>query len=127
MGIETKLNDVIMNDLSELNRMEVGSEEYKNAVDGITKLVDRTIEMKRLNIEADDKHEGRRIDTELKIGQMNDDRKDRLIGHILTAVGIAIPSIITVWGTIKSIEFEKEGTITTIMGRGFIQKLLPKK
>ena len=56
-----------------------------------------------------------------------DEKRDRRIKNGITIAGIVIPSIITIWGTIKSLNFEKEGTVTTIMGRGFINKLLPKK
>ena len=127
MGIETRLNEVILDELAELKRMKIGSDEYKATVDGVTKLVDRTIEIKRLNTESDDKRESAKADIDLRVAQLEEDRKDRLVKNILTGLGIVIPTIVTIWGTIKSIEFEKEGTITTIMGRGFIQKLLPKK
>ena len=56
-----------------------------------------------------------------------DEKRDRRIKNGITIAGIVIPSLITIWGTIKSLNFEKEGTVTTIMGRGFINKLLPKK
>ena len=56
-----------------------------------------------------------------------DEKRDRRIKNGITIAGIVIPSVITIWGTIKSLNFEKEGTVTTIMGRGFINKLLPKK
>ena len=127
MSIETLLKEEIENELSELKRLSVGTDEYRTTVEGITKLVDRTIEMKKLSIESDDKADAREIETDLKIRQLEEDRKNRFVQNLLSAAGIVIPSAITIWGTIKSIEFEKEGTITTIMGRGFIQKLLPRK
>lgn len=127
MRIDTLLNEEIENELGELKRMQVGTEEYRATVDGVTKLVDRAIEIRRLNLETDEKVEVREADTNYKIRQMDDDQKDRLIKNCISVAGIVIPSLITIWGTVKSIEFEKEGTITTIMGRGFIQKLLPKK
>ena len=59
--------------------------------------------------------------------QMEEEKKDRWIKNGLAAAGIIIPTLVTIWGTVKSIKFEETGTITTIMGRGFINKLLPKK
>ena len=58
---------------------------------------------------------------------MEDEKKDRLIRNCISAAGIIIPSLLTIWGTFKTFKFEQEGTVTTIMGRGFINKLLPKK
>ena len=62
-----------------------------------------------------------------QLAQLESERKDRIIKNCISIAGIIIPVIVTIWGTKKSFEFEKEGTITTIMGRGFINKLLPKK
>jgi hypothetical protein len=127
MNIEIMMQDEIKSELEELGRLQVGSEEYKATVEGIAKLTDRVIEIKKFDIEREDKTRDREIETNLKIKQMEDDRKDRIIKDVIAVVGIAVPTAVTIWGTLKSIEFEKEGTITTIMGRGFIQKLLPKK
>lgn len=127
MNIEHMMHEEIQSELEELSKIQVGSEEYKVAVDGITKLADRVIEMHKSDIEKEAKERDREIDTNLKLQQMEEERKDRFIKNGIALVGIAIPTAVTIWGTLKSIEFEKEGTITTIMGRGFIQKLLPKK
>jgi hypothetical protein len=58
---------------------------------------------------------------------MKDEKKDRLFKNIISAAGVVLPLIVTIWGTKVSMQFEKEDSFTTIMGRGFIQKLLPKK
>jgi hypothetical protein len=107
--------------------MEPGTDAHKVTVDGLTKLMDRAIEMEKLDIDAKEKAENRKIDKELKLKQMEEDRKDRIAKNALTAASIFGGFALTVWGTVKSIKFEETGTITTIMGRGFIQKLLPKK
>lgn len=127
MSIETSLRSEIQDELTHLHKMEVGSEQYEKSVNGITKLIDKVIEIEKLNAESAEKEECRQTETKLKLQQMKEEQKDRFIKNCIAVAGITIPSIITVWGTLKSIEFEKEGTITTIMGRGFINKLLPKK
>lgn len=123
MSIQTLLNEEIKNEFNDLKKMELGSETYKVTVDGLTKLVDRAIELKKIDVEQSENYENRQIE----LSKIEDDRKDRFVRNVLTGAGIIIPTAVTIWGTIKSINFEKEGTITTIMGRGFIQKLLPKK
>lgn len=127
MGIEHQLRDEIANEISYLGKLEVGSDTYKVTVDGVTKLVDRVIELKKVDLEADDRLLARESDEEFKRKQLKEDRRNRIIGHGIELAGIVIPTVVTIWGTVKSIEFEKEGTITTIMGRGFINKLLPRK
>ena len=127
MKIETLLHEEIQDEFKNLKEMELGTEEYKTTVDGLAKLVDRAIEIDKLNIDAQDKIDRREIEVDLKQQQINDDKQDRKIRNAIAIAGIVIPTIVTDWGTFKSLKFEKEGTVTTIMGRGFIQKLLPNK
>lgn len=124
---EKKLYDEINAEFEDLSKMALGTEEYKVTVDGLTKLMDRAIDMKKFDTEYAERIENQKMDNCLKHRQLDEERKDRLIKNGISIAGIVIPSLITIWGTVKSMEFEKEGTITTIIGRGFINKLIPKK
>lgn len=127
MKIETMLHAEIENEFESLKKIELGTDKYKATVDGLTKLVDRAIEIDKMNIEQDEKYEVRKDENDFKLKQMREDKKDRIVKNGIAVAGIVIPSAITIWGTLKSLKFEEEGTVTTIMGRGFINKLLPKK
>lgn len=127
MNIETLLYDEIETEFEKLRSIEPGSEQYKTTVDGLTKLMDRAIEMEKVDNDCKDKTEIRESDRFVKMQQLEDDKKDRLVKNIIGAAGVVLPLLVTIWGTKVSLKFEEEGTFTTIMGRGFIQKLLPKK
>jgi len=127
MEIETLLHKEIIHELEVLKDLETGSDAYRATVDGVTKLTDRAIELEKISIESHEKAENREIENDFKMKQMKEDRIDRWVKNGLSVAGILVPVAVTIWGTKKSFEFEKEGTITTIMGRGFINKLLPKK
>lgn len=127
MNLEKKLHDEIGREIAILEGMEEGTESYKAWVDGVTKLTDRAIAIDRFNAEVEEKAATQKFENELKLKQMKEDKIDRIVKNCLTGVGIILPIFVTVWGTKASFEFEKEGTVTTIMGRGFINKLLPKK
>lgn len=127
MNIETLLYEAMETDFNVMAGEELGSEKRKAAVDELTKLMDRAIEMQRVDNDCVDKQEIRENDKLAKMQQFEDDHKDRLVKNIIGAAGIVLPLIVTVWGTKVSLKFEEEGTFTTIMGRGFIQKLLPRK
>lgn len=115
MKIELMLHEEIEAKLEKLKHMEVGSDEYRAAVEGLTKLLDKAIELDRLNNEHQEKLDAR-----------DDENKDRLIRNILNGLGIAIPAGLTIWGTLKSLKFEETGTVTTIVGRGFLNRLFKK-
>lgn len=127
MNIDTLLYDEIREEFEELGAIETGTDKYKTTVDGLTKLMDRAIEMDKLEADIQAKVESRETEDRWKQEQLAEDRKDRFIKNCLTAAGIIIPSLITIWGTVTSLKFEEDGAVTTIMGRGFINKLLPKK
>ena len=127
MSVQTLLNEEIKSEFDELKKMELGSDKYEKTVNGLTKLVDKAIEMEKFDMEYDEKVKSRENDETFKQTQLIEDRKDRKAKNYIAVAGILIPVGVTIWGTLKSFKFEQEGTITTIMGRGFINKLLPKK
>ena len=127
MNIEHLLYDEIETEFEKLRDKDPGSDEHKAIVDEIVKLMDRAIEMEKVNNDCDDKAEIRENERTMKQQQLDDEKKDRLIKNIIGVAGIVLPLMVTIWGTKVSLKFEEEGTFTTIMGRGFINKLLPKK
>lgn len=127
MSIEVHLKEEIEAEFVKLSTMEPGTDEHKATVDSVTKLMDRAIEMNKVEVDAEDKEAIRENDLRLKQQQMEDEKKDRLIKNIIGAAAVVLPLAVTIWGTKVSLKFEEEGTITTQMGRGFIQRLFPKK
>ena len=115
-NIETLLHEEIQDGFDALSKMERGTEIHKATVDEVAKLFDKAIEIEKIEIEAKDKAKAR-----------EEDRKDRRVKNGIAIGGIVLPLAVTIWGTFKTLKFEEEGTVTTIMGRGFINKLIPKK
>lgn len=127
MEIKVLLNKEIADEIKQLNGIEVGTEEYKTTVDELVKLIDRSIEMEKIENELVTRQNQADTEVQFKNEQAKREERDRLIKNCIAVAGLIIPSVLTIWGTVKSFEFERDGSITTIMGRGFINKLLPKK
>lgn len=127
MNIEHLLYDEMETEFEKLRDMEPGSDEHKAVVDELVKLMDRAIEMEKVTNDCLDKTEVRENEQALKKQQFEDEKRDRLVKNIIGVAGIVLPLMVTIWGTKVSLKFEEEGTFTTIMGRGFINKLIPKK
>lgn len=127
MEFKNLLTEEIQAEIETLKGMELGSEPYKVAVDGITKLIDRSIDIEKYSAERKEKAEEKELEAYWKERESAEEKKDRRIKDGIAIAGIVLPIIVTIWGTKASFKFEEEGTITTIMGRGFINKLLPKK
>ena len=127
MNLETLLYDAIETDFEELANAKGKPEERRAIVDELTKLMDRAIEMEKVNNDYTDKTEIRENDKVLKEQQFEDEKKDRWVRNAISTAGVVLPILVTIWGTKVSLEFEKEGTITTFAGRNFFQKLFPRK
>ena len=127
-----KIEDLLVDELdAQFEKLRTDNtltpEQEKAVVDNIAKLMDRKIEIDRLEADCADKEAIRANDALMKQQQLQEEKKDHLVKNILSGLGIALPLLVTIWGTKVSLKFEEEGTFTTIMGRGFINKLLPKK
>lgn len=116
------LNDEIKEELEELKKLELGTEQYKVTVDGLTKLIDRSIEIEKFNLSNIEKNSKR----EFEEAQIEAQIADQKTKNIISIIGIAVPTIVTIWGTLVSINFERTGNFTTTAGRNFINKLFRK-
>jgi hypothetical protein len=124
MSIDNLLEVEIEEKLNKISEMEPSTDEYKTAVDSVTKLLDRAIEMNKIDNDRKERKDIREEDTKSRLESEKVEKKKYFIDKVLTALSIGIPAVLTVWGTKKSLKFEETGTVTTIMGRGFINKLL---
>lgn len=114
--MRTLLNDEIKNVFEKMEGLTPGTEEYTEAADSLAKLMDREIELEKIESESDNKDK-----------QMKEETKDRWVRNIIAAAGVIIPSALTIWGTKKTINFEETGTITTTAGRNFFNNLFRRK
>lgn len=116
MSMETLLQVEIEDKFNNLAGMDPGSKEYASAVDSVTKLMDRVIEIEKLDTS----------ETQNK-NQMKEDRKSRLTRNCIDVGSIVLPLLVTIWGAKASFKFEETGTITTGVGRKFMDKLISKR
>lgn len=123
MNIQSLLINEAIDKIEHLKDMEVDSDQYKAGVDSVVKIVDRLIEMDKF----EDERTTRFREYELQRTQAADEKIHHIISDCLTVIGILVPAGVTIWGALKSWEFEREGVVTSAIGRLFINKLGPKK
>lgn len=115
MEIKEKLVEIISLKLEEAKDSD--SEKCKSAVDDAAKLTDRLIEIQKMEAAEEAQREE----------QKRQPIKERWQNGIAIA-GIAIPAIISVIGIHKTFKFDDAGgIISSSLGRGFLNKLIPKK
>lgn len=125
--VKALLKKELQDEIVTLEDMDMGSNEQKIAIDGVAKLAEKFIEMEKLENDKLEKAENREIDIEMKLKQMAEDRKERIVKNAVTVGTTVVGAALTVWGTLKTLKFEETGTVTTSAGREFIKKLFSKK
>ena len=127
MGIKNILRDELEKELKELSRMQIGTEQYKITVDGITRLSDRIIELEKLESEnavKDFENIVRTEEQDLKREQLKSEKRDRAVKNVIT-VGTAVLSVaVYALAFIASTNFERDGSFTTEGGKNSIRQLL---
>ena len=115
MSIPTKLEMEIDETLDAMATMDKGSEQHRLAADGVGKLLDKAIEVERLEDEREER----------KLAH----KKEQLEFYVDTGfkvVKIVVEAGLVVWGTMLCLNFEKTGTVTTRIGGGYLNALRPK-
>ena len=74
MSIKYALDEEIRDEIESLGRQAMGSKEFTSNLVGVTKLLEKKIELERLEAEYNDRALAREAEVELKIQQMKDDR-----------------------------------------------------
>jgi len=142
--MKTILDVEIEDRANKLAKLEPGTQEYRDTVDGLTKLMDRRIKMEELEMaevkaeadrelavkkfEADKELEAEKLAlaTEQAEKQASEERKSR-IWKMLIDAGLGVAGIgVTIWGAKASFKFEETGTITTQTGKKLMDRIFRK-
>lgn len=123
MNLERMTNEEIETEMAELSKMQLGTDEYKATIDGITKLMDRSIKLKELEKDSKEKAEALEAETRLKEEEIEIDKKDKRTRNVIAGVSVIGGLGVTVWGAIKSWKFEEHGYVSSSAGRKFMDNL----
>ena len=127
MSVKNLLDDEIRNELENLGKEAIGSDNYKANLDGVTKLLDRKIEIEKLEMEHLDRSDSIVNESILKRAQLKEEKKDRMIKNGITIGTFVGSAALYVLAFVASTNFEREGTFTTEGGRGALRNLLKIK
>lgn len=120
MTYKELLDNEISEKIEALGVLEAGSDEHKATVDELTKLMDRSIELEKLEVNVAEKAKDReqaKLDTELKKEQLANDQKDRKFGRWTSVISIVVPVGVAIWGTLYTTKWEKTDTLTSTAGK----------
>lgn len=111
--LKQQLSSGFKTQLENLEKTDVESEDYRATIDGVTKMADRIIEIEKIENEQ-----------ALKAQQVKDDKRDKIIRNVIEGTKVVGGFGLAAWAFVASMNFEKEGTLTTQGGRSAINQLL---
>lgn len=120
MNVKQKLKDEFESQMDLLNKLDVGTEEYKLTVDGVTKLADRIIEIEKNERDAELK--------EYQLGNeaesINAEIKNNRTRNVVEIVKCAVPVAAAFTMGIISMKWEKLDTLTSSAGKSALRDIL---
>lgn len=123
MSVEKAMYEEVMNELKEVKKMELGSDQHLKTVGTINSMVDRLGESQKLD------NEKKRLEIEerkslIEAARLESEKKDRTFKNIATVVTNGLFLGVTIWANIDSKRFEREDTHTTEAGKSSSRALL---
>ena len=125
------LEDTVAHHIDYIDGLQAGSEEYNKAIDKIDILYKPWLEVKRVELEFDDRVSQRIHEKEMREAELKQKEKfDKLTSGIqvgLGVLGVLVPTIGYGLTTNQILRFEQTGTVTSLAGRNHFNKMRPSK
>lgn len=126
MPFETKLGKELDREFDSLKTSEIGSDKHKATVDSMAKLMDRAIELKKIDVEAKKQAKAQETEKALRLAQMKDERIDKIVRNVIMGVG-SVGSLVTIWLlSSAAFTYEEKGTVSSLIGKKVLGMLVPK-
>lgn len=123
MNIKELFKNEISKEVDEISSMELGSEAYKATVDGSTKMADRYIKLKEVELEQQKiDMEHRKMDVEQQ--RLENDRADSRWKNGITIGGTVLGATITVLAYAWAYIYEEKGSIASKAGNKALDRAL---
>ena len=122
MELKDKLQKEIGKRMEDLNKLDATSDEYRKTVESITKLMEKHNDLMKTEYESSNCSAQIAVkQSEIKTNFVKDCVN---VGKDVLCTGLKVG--VTIWGTLKILEFEKTGTVTTMIGKLHVGNLIPK-
>lgn len=128
--LKNLLEDEIRSEITKLSSMEPGSAEHQKAADSLATLYKLNIEQTendRAFMEKCDREATEAREVMIKIEELEERKKDRIVKIIMEGAGLALPLIFYGIWMRKGFKFEETGTYTSTTFRGLFNRFRPTR
>lgn len=124
MNVKDQIVEEIVDQIRVVHKMEVGSEAYKIAVDGVSKLADKVIDIQKLELEESQRNADREMSTYFETKKLEQAEKDRRSLNKREIFKVVTPLSVAVLMGVFSMLWEKSDSLTTTFGRQNLRDLI---
>jgi hypothetical protein len=125
--VKKQLNGEFNARLEELGEKKLGTEDYKSAVDSMTKIADKIVEIEKLEMERDFRAQQAECERAHKEQQIKESKKDRWTKTAVDVGKFGLGLGVTFLAFVASINYEEKGILTTQGGKTALKELLKFK
>ena len=122
--IERALKKEVLLDLSELEKMGVGSEEHISGMKTVNEAIDRLTKLEELRTKATIE-EAKRL-TEESIAQADREEKKKSDRRriIVDSLSIGVPAVLSAWSFVTGLLYEERGIVKSNIVRKIFDKII---
>lgn len=126
MSFNTKMEAQLDRCYNAMANAEIGSEEYKAAMESATRLMGSKVEFDKIDRDAKTQAKAQEIDKALREAQQRDERVDKIVRNTYMFIN-GFLTLGTIWLlSAASFAHEETGTTNTIIGKKVLGMLVPK-
>lgn len=127
MDMDELLDEAIRNGFDEILTLPAGSEDRSSAVDDLAKLYKLRLDEEKISAEKQARMDQNESEDTCKRATLAEEKKSRWLKFGTDVAGIVIPTAVYIMLAAWGFEFEKTGSISSLMFRNIIGKLRPGK
>ena len=122
--IERALKKEVLLDLSELEKMGVGSEEHISGMKTVNEAIDRLTKLEELRTKATIEEAKRLTEESIAQANLEETRRNDRRKVIVDSLSIGIPAVLSAWSFITGLLYEERGIVKSPIIRKIFDKII---
>ena len=122
--IERALKKEVLLDLSELEKMGVGSEEHISGMKTVNEAIDRLTKLEEMRTKATIEEAKRLTEESIAQANLEETKRNDRRKVIVDSLSIGIPAVLSAWSFITGLLYEERGIVKSNIVRKIFDKII---
>ena len=122
--IERALKKEILLDLTEIEKMGVGSEEYISGMKTVNEAIDRLTKLEEMRTKATIEEAKRLTEESIAQANLEETKRNDRRKVIVDSLSIGIPAVLSAWSFVTGLLYEERGIVKSNIVRKIFDKII---